>query len=166
MKVILRWIHELGIGKARVSVVPTGLDVVGESAVADGVPPPVAGLRAGSTIVKVVVDRYSRRLTIRRPRLARCHEAAAPRIHDVVLKYIVCHVELHLELAGSRVRRIVSIKGVVDDGAVFGGAALGAIAADRNAGGIAGIYQVVASGDIAGGAAAMLARKFDPKSTL
>ena len=78
-------------------------------------------------------------------------------------KTLSFHVELHLELAGSGVGGVVSEKRVIDHVTVFGAASLGIIAADRNTRGIAGVDQVVASGDLTGGAPQVLARQLDPE---
>ncbi len=113
-----------------------------------------------STVIKVVIDSDGR-LVFVDLRFVQRDKAAWPRVDDVVRKNIVCHVPLHLELAGAGCRRIVVVERVVDHSAVIGVSPLRRIASDGNACGMAVIDKVISRNDVAGGAVLVLTGQFD-----
>ena len=107
-----------------------------------------------------MINAHRRRIRVQGA-LVHGNEAAVSRVHDVVLEHIVLHVVLHLELTRSRPGRIVFVEGVVDDCAMVGVTALGIVAPDRYTSRIGVIDEVVARGDVAGGAALVFASQLD-----
>src|ERR1700691_4325488 len=138
-------------------VIASGPNVFLEAFQAGWIFLPLTGLGSGSTVVQVVIN-VDRRRVRRNTCLAHGNEAAASRIHDVVLERIVLHVVLHLELTRSRPRRIVFEKRVVDHRAMLGAAALGIITPDRYTRGVGVIDQIIARSDVAGGSPLMFTR--------
>ena len=150
------------IEKTGMAVIPRGLDIFVESGHGGGSPCPCARLRSGGTVIKVVIDRDGR-LVFVDLRFVQRDKTAWPRVHDVVLKNIVRHVPLHLELAGTGCRRVVFVEGVVDHGAVIGVSPLRRIASDGNTRRVAVIDKVVSRSDVAGGAVLVLTGQLDSK---
>src|SRR5664279_1104286 len=148
VKVARRGIDEPRIGETGVPLVSRSLPVTLESRVVGGEPAPDACFGTGGAIVDVVIQSDGRGLVISRTGLADRHQTLASGIDDVVLEYVVPHVELHLKLTRTRSRRIVSVERVVDHGALFGAAALRAIAANRDGCGIARVDDVIARDDV------------------
>jgi hypothetical protein len=89
------------------------------------------------------------------------NETMWPYVHNVVFKNIVCHVPLHLELAGSCSRGVVFIERIVDHRGMIGTSSLRRIASDGNTRGIAVIYKIVSCRDVTGCTVLVLACQFD-----
>src|SRR6478752_153249 len=151
MKVVRGSINKIRIEKARMTVIPRGLNITVESRHRDGSACPGARLRSRSTIIKVVIN-HGWRLVFVDLRSVQRYEAAGPRIDDVVLENIVCHVPLHLELTRAGCRRIVFVESVVDHRGVHGVPSLRRITSDGNTGRVAVIDKIIPRSDIAGGA--------------
>ena len=142
------------------TVIPRGLHIFIESGHRGRTLDPFACLRSGATIIEVVINGSGRMLLIEL-RFIQHHQAARPRVHDVVLENIVCHVPLHLELAGPGCRRVIFIESVVDHRAVVSVPALRRIASERNARGMGVINKIVPRRDVTRGTVLVLAGQFD-----
>src|SRR5215469_2547733 len=124
-------------------VIPGGLDVIGETRDGAGGPCPDARLGASSAVIKVVVNKGGW-LGLVHTGFRQGDQAARSSVNDVVGKDVFRHVPLHLELAGAGRGRVVLIERVVDHPGMLGPAAVGSIAPDGNACGMAVIDKVIA----------------------
>src|SRR5215468_335547 len=143
-------------------VIPRGLDVIGETRDGAGGPCPDARLSTSRTVVKVVVNQGGW-LGLVHTGFGQGDQAARASVNDVVGKDIFRHVPLHLELAGAGRGRVVLIERVVDHPGMLGPAAVGGVASDGNACGVAVIDQIIAGGDVAGGSVLVLTGQLNPE---
>src|ERR1700733_6991413 len=107
------------IDKARMTVIPRGLNIGIESRHRGSRRSPRARLASGSAVINVVINN-GRGMVFVDLSFRYRNKAARSRVDDIVRKNIVRHIPLHLELAGTRSRRIVFVESVVDHSAVLG----------------------------------------------
>src|SRR5580658_2655209 len=150
MKIVRGGVNKMRIQEAGMKVAPARLNIIVEFCYRCGEPLPLARLRSGSTVVKVVIDNNRGMLSVSL-RFVHRDKTAGPCIDDVVLKNIIRHVPLHLELARPCVRRVVVVERVVDYRAVLCVSPLRRITSYGNSRGMAVIDQVIARRDVTGG---------------
>src|SRR5580704_16884223 len=160
MKIVVCRVGEMRIRKSGMSVVPGGLNVFVESGDVVAHFDPLAGVCSCIAVIKIVIDGRGR-LSLVDLGFVHGDQASRAGVHDVVLENIVGHVPLHLEFAGPGGRSVVVVERVVDDGAVIGVTALRIVAADGDASCVAVIDEIVAGGDVTGGAVFVFAGELD-----
>src|ERR1017187_4934967 len=157
---VLSGLNKMRDQKTGMAVIPRCLNLFVESCYARRRLFPRARVRSGGTVIKVVID-HNRRLLLFDLRSVQRYEAAGPCVDDIVLKDIVRHVPLHLELTGLGSRGIVVVERVVDHRGVLGASSLRRITSDGNACGMAVIDKVIPRSDITGGAVQVLTGELD-----
>src|ERR1035438_3525250 len=111
---VLSGLNKMRIQKTRMAVIPRGLNIFVESCYARRRLFPRARLRSGGTVIKVVIDRDGRLVGFDL-RFVHRHKASGPCMYDIVLKNIVRHVPLHLELTGLGSRGIFLVARVLEE---------------------------------------------------
>src|SRR5215467_5440145 len=137
-------------------VIPRGLDVIGETRDGAGGPCPDARLGTSRAVIKVAVNNGGWQGLVHTG-FDQGDQAARASVNDVIGKDVFGHVPLHLELAGAGRGRVVLKERVVDHRRVLGPAAVGGVAPNGNACGMAVINKVIAGSDVASGSVLVLA---------